>query len=113
MSNDHERYGRQIRLPEIGEAGQARLAASAVVLRASGPAQEVEATYLKAAGAKVVESTAATPEPPTEAKAHAAALAGLGVRDSEARIVAEGALRALEAMRAVLGVVEGDGAEPK
>ena len=110
MSNDHVRYGRQTRLPEIGEAGQARLAASQVVLRAAGPAQEIEATYLKAAGARVAASTPAKPEAPGEAQAHAVALAGLGVRDSEARVVAEGALRALEAMRVILGLVDGDGA---
>jgi len=106
-SNDQVRYERQIRLPEVGEAGQARLAASAIVLRAAGPAQEIEATYLKRAGASVTEGTPAERETAVDAKAHATALAGLGVRDSEARVVAEGALRALEAMREILGLVEG------
>ena len=104
MSIDHVRYGRQIRLAEIGEAGQARLDASEVVPRAVGVARDIEMTYLKRAGAKVLDN----PEANADATAHAAALATLGIRDSEARLVAEGALRALEAMRKILGISEVD-----
>ena len=106
MAIDHDRHGRQIRLPEIGEAGQARLLAAEVTLGGAGDAREIERAYLRGAGVRVSEAGA--PRPPAEAKAYAELLATLGLRDRAARDVGDGALRALIAMRAVLGI-GGDG----
>jgi sulfur-carrier protein adenylyltransferase/sulfurtransferase len=99
---DHARYGRQVRLPEIGEAGQERLSAATVALSATGFAREIEATYLRLAGARPVSADAdvrprAVKDP-----------ASLGLRHAAAREVGEGAFFALSAMHAVLGP-RGDG----
>lgn len=104
------RYGRQIRLPEIGEAGQALLCASEVVLRGAGDARTVEASYLARAGIRVVDDVGAENKAKAKALADgseqvgAAALVALALKDSAAREVGEGALRALLAMRKVLGM---------
>lgn len=45
-----ERYARQLRLPEVGEAGQARLAAARVALIGAGGLGAPAALYLAAAG---------------------------------------------------------------
>ena len=45
-----ERYARQLRLPQVGEAGQAKLAASSVVLLGAGGLGAPAALYLAAAG---------------------------------------------------------------
>jgi molybdopterin/thiamine biosynthesis adenylyltransferase len=114
MTIDRVRHGRQIRLPEIGEAGQERLAASEVVLSAAGDAREIEAAYLARAGVRVVDDANAEAKAKTKAdadgtaKLRAEALASLGIRDSVARETADGALRALLAMRKILGI-EGGG----
>jgi hypothetical protein len=110
------RFGRQIRLQEIGEEGQARLEASEVVLGGAGDAREVEGMYLRLAGLKVREAYASAS---AKAKAKAKpdeklatdAVKALGVRDRAAQDVADGAMRALVAMRAILGVsgARGDG----
>lgn len=94
MSADRLRYTRQIRLPEIGEAGQARLAAAAIAPSGAGDARAIEVTYLRLAGVGAVrdDETAARDVDPST----------LGVRDPAAREVAEGALRALAALREVL-----------
>jgi len=106
MSIDRARHGRQIRLPEIGEAGQARLVATRPRARTSAPnAHSVEVAYLEAAGVHV-ETSGAPDE--SDARALAAALDRLGVSDPAARGVAEGALAALMTMRAALGI-EGAG----
>ena len=108
------RYGRQIRLPEIGEAGQARLMASEVVLGGSGDVRTVEAAYVARAGIRVVDDATAEAKALATAvadgtdKLHADALASLGLKDSVAREVGDGALRALLAMRKILGI-EGAG----
>jgi len=102
------RYGRQIRLPEIGEAGQARLCASEVVLGGAGDARTIEASYVARAGIHVVDDAAADAKAKTKAladgsdKVHSDALAALGIKDSVARQVGDGALRALLAMRKIL-----------
>lgn len=85
------RYARQMTLPEVGLAGQARLTASRVAVPADGSlAREVEARYLRGAGCTVVPG-------------EASALAALGLaRGPEA--VGQGALAALVAVRAALGV---------
>jgi hypothetical protein len=108
------RYGRQIRLPEIGEAGQARLLASDVVLGGSGEVRTVEAAYLARAGVRVIDDAKAEAKAKAKAaangadKLHGDALASLGLKDSIAREVGDGALRALLALRAILGI-EGAG----
>jgi hypothetical protein len=99
MAIDRTRHGRQIRLPEIGEAGQERLGAAEVTLRSTAEAaREVEAAYLRAAGIRVARN-----EPGSVAQNEPGSVS-LGVRDPAARDVAEGALNALVAMRRVLGV---------
>ena len=109
MTTSGARHGRQIALPEVGEEGQARLEASEVVLGGAGDAREVEAAYLRLAGAKVREAYA-TASAKAKAKARpdeklaTDALKALGVRDLAARDVADGAMRALVAMRTILGV---------
>jgi hypothetical protein len=114
MSIDRVRHGRQIRLPEIGEAGQERLSASEVVLQGEGDAREVEAAYLARSGVRVIDDAAAAAKASAkagangDAKIYADALASLSMRDTAARDVAEGALRALLAMRKLLAI-EGDG----
>ena len=108
------RYGRQTRLPEIGEAGQARLMAADVVLGGAGDARTVEAAYVARAGMHVVDDATAEAKAKTTALAdgsdqlHADALTSLGLKDSVAREVGDGALRALLAMRKILGI-EGAG----
>lgn len=94
MSGDRLRYTRQIRLPEIGEAGQARLAAAAIAPSGQGYARTIEATYLRLAGVGTVREE--------EVGTLDADVSSLGVRDPAARDVAEGALRALAAIREAL-----------
>ncbi len=106
---DVARHGWQIRLPEVGEAGQARLADSEVVLGGAGDAREVEAAYLRGAGVKVREahgsaSAKAKAKARPDEKTVAEAVKVLGLRDPASRDVADGAMRALVAMRAILGV---------
>lgn len=102
MAVDRQRHGRQIRLAEVGLAGQARIDASDVTLGAQGFAREIEATYLRLAGARVHSAMEPTPAPMQ--------LADLGLHDGPATEVAEGALRALVALRRILGVgAESDG----
>lgn len=94
MPGDRLRYTRQIRLPEIGEEGQARLAAATVAPSGLGEARTIEATYLRLAGIGTVRDD--------EVGALDVDVASLGVRDPAARDVAEGALRALAAIRGAL-----------
>jgi hypothetical protein len=95
------RYGRQIRVVEIGEAGQARLAASLVVLQGQGFVREVEETYLRLAGVPIALLAA----PPADAVATNDLLpVDASFEHEAAREVAEGAWRALVAMRQILGM---------
>jgi hypothetical protein len=101
------RYGRQSRLPEVGEQGQAVLEATEAVLGAAGDARLVEATYLRLAGLKVREAAgnaAAKARARADDKTATAALRALALGDPAARDVADGALRALVTMRAALGI---------
>jgi hypothetical protein len=94
---DRRRYTRQVRLPEIGEAGQARLCAAKVTLATDGFARSIEERYLRASGVDPIE--------PVGGSATAMPL-DLGLRHEAAREVADGALRALVAIRAVLGIAD-------
>jgi molybdopterin/thiamine biosynthesis adenylyltransferase len=85
------RYVRQVILPEIGEAGQARLA-SASVRVGGGTSGEIEAAYLRAAGVGSIERGDADD---SDAPA-------FGITDASARDVALGAWRALRTMRAIV-----------
>lgn len=93
--NDHIRlrYTRQIRLPEIGEAGQARLRMSTVPLSGDDDARAIELAYLQAAGVTVIEG-----DRELEVDVDA-----LGLKDPAARAVGEGALRALVTMKEIVG----------
>jgi hypothetical protein len=110
MTIDRVRHGRQIRLSEIGEAGQERLSRTDVVLGATGDAREVEAAYVARAGMRVVDDARADAKEKAkvgadgQAAVRAQALASLGISDSKALEVADGALRALLAMRKALGL---------
>lgn len=96
MTIDRVRYTRQMRLPEIGEAGQARLSAAVVAPSGRGFARTIEETYLRAAGIGRLGDDGIAPGATVDADA-------LGIRDAAARAVAEGALRALAAVRTVVG----------
>lgn len=90
-----DRLERQRRLPEVGPAGEARLAAARAVVRGREGAL-VELAYLERAGLGSVELR------PREAPAefpHGAALLHPASRE-----VAAGAWRALRTIRGVLGV---------
>src|SRR5437870_3927899 len=94
--NDRLRYTRQIRLPEIGEAGQERLTAAKVSLSAKDEdAQALELGYLQAAGITVVDGDRDLPV--------ASHVDALGLKDPAARAVGEGALRALVAIKEIVG----------
>lgn len=86
------RFTRQIRLKDVGEAGQAKLVAASVTPRTTGFARSIEETYLRAAGVQVDSSSA-----PDDAFT-----SGLGLRHAAATDVADGSYAALVAMRAVL-----------
>jgi hypothetical protein len=115
MTLDRVRHGRQLRLPEIGEAGQERLLATEVVLGAVGDAREIEAAYAARSGMRVVDDARADAkekakeEADGQSAARTEVLASLGIRDPKALEVAEGALRALLAMRKAVGVGGGEG----
>jgi hypothetical protein len=115
MTMSAYRHTRQVRLAEVGEAGQSRLAAAEVEVRSAGFAGEVEARYLAGAGVGALRvasevhmaaaramdasvrlelgSVSAAPELPP----------GLASLEGAAREVAEGAYRALAGVRAALG----------
>ena len=83
------RYTRQTRLHEVGEAGQARLAAATIALRTTGAAAQIERRYLVAAGAVHVVSSASGRSTPLP----------FSFESEAAREVACGAHAALAALR--------------
>ena len=87
-----ELYERQARLIEVGEAGQARIAAARFEV-SNGPSSEVELSYLRRAGAEAELSEAGERRP----FPHQAAF-----RFAAARAVGEGAWRALHKLRSVV-----------
>jgi hypothetical protein len=89
------RHARQVILPEIGEAGQARIEAGSAVVDA-GRSGEIEALYLAGAGVgRIVVADAAS-------ASDARGAAPFDVRDEAARDVALGAWRALATLRALV-----------
>lgn len=93
------RFGRQIRLAEIGVSGQLELRRARIAPGAVGDAERVESLYLAASGVGL-----AAPEPTATPPEVAEVLAALDLAHPAARDAAEGALRALAAMRAVLRI---------
>ena len=110
------RHTRQVRLVEVGEEGQARLARATVDVRGGGPAGEIEARYLAGAGVgtirvvddaqaravgamdasiRVERGSLAPPPEPTP-------LDALDGMDASALDLARGAWRALDTLRRVL-----------
>ena len=92
MSFDRLRYGRQTRLPEIGEAGQARLSGAKVALGGEGFARTIEERYVRGFGGAIADDGPTHPVDP----------AILGIEHDAARGMGEGALRALVALRGIL-----------
>ena len=97
MAFDRLRHGRQSRLPEIGETGQARLCEAKIALRSEGFARTIEERYVRGFGA--------SPIAPEHGDIGGALLAGvemLGIEHEAAREVGQGALDALVALKAIL-----------
>jgi hypothetical protein len=104
------RHGRQIRLREVGEDGQARIARARPRVLAVGLAGEVEARYLAGAGVAafvVADDRAARAARAVDARATVTVEPAFAppsplpfeVEDASARAVAEGAWRALLVLR--------------
>jgi molybdopterin/thiamine biosynthesis adenylyltransferase len=92
-----ERYSRQRRLPEVGDAGQARLAQAALTVVGSDGAI-IEAEYLHRAGVERVELLpGGEPEPFSHEQAF---------RFAASRRIGVGAWRALAKIRRTLGMEE-------
>ena len=93
MTDDHSRYSRQRRLPEVGDAGQCRLERASLEARGRDGAL-VELAYLCRAGVNRVTLTLLEhPEPFVHAEAF---------RFEAPRAVGAGAWRALAQIRNVL-----------
>src|SRR5687767_5033255 len=106
-SAERARYARHLLLPEIGEAGQARLLACQVRVAASAEAGAlaVARSYLERAGLQVegvmersVEASLAVPD-----RARIDALAGSPIFLEAARALA-GAFAAVEIIKSVVGI---------
>lgn len=100
MQLDRRRYTRQIRLADVGEAGQAKLCAAEVSLVTTGLARSIEERYVRGAGMRVRTGARQEGGPAPD-------LAALGLRHGPARDVAEGALSALVLFRAALAASGG------
>jgi hypothetical protein len=109
-----DRHSRQIRLAEVGPAGQARIAQAVVDVRLDGPAADVAARYLAGAGvarvrvrdARLAHGASALapgvqvdvdPSLPVDGDAGA-----VDLRDAACRDLARGARFALRALRTAL-----------
>jgi hypothetical protein len=93
------RFSRQSRLAEIGPSGQSKLCTATVGVRSRGFAEEIERRYVLRAGMQEATSNEAAT---VSVDLPADALVALGLRHGAAREVAEGALRALVAIRSVV-----------
>jgi hypothetical protein len=111
------RYTRQIRLRDVGAEGQARLEAATITPSCTGLAREIEEIYLRNAGVKVeTQVSGAQPGDGAAETRVSGAQPGegagrdvvIGLRHAAAREVADGALAALVAIRAVLRGAEAD-----
>ena len=109
------RHARQASLVEIGEAGQAKIAAASVDVLGSDLTAEIEARYLAGAGVRALRvrdaSLAAVVhaiDPEIDVTVDASmgeastSVAPFDLRDASARAVAVGAHRALVALRKML-----------
>jgi hypothetical protein len=94
MDLDYERYGRQIVLPEVGPAGQRRLAACSVRFVGAGEPQALAERLHEAAGG--------TTAPGGEAGC-TVCLPALDPASGEAAVLGVAAWAAVEAARRVLG----------
>jgi hypothetical protein len=106
------RYTRQVRLAEIGDEGQQRIAATTAIVDAQGLAGAVEARYLAAAGVgKIATLHDEIGDAARAMDARVQVMTGVrvrlghgeppafGLRDAAARDVALGAWRALAHLR--------------
>lgn len=96
---DEARHGRQILLPEIGRAGQARIAASRAAVGGDTFAHEVAARYALRAGFSGVAPAAAAMSSAAVATGPAAVASGYTFFSREAAAVHDGARAALAAIR--------------
>lgn len=103
MAIDRRRHGRQIKLREIGDAGQEKLVSSTVALVGAGFARLVEERYVHGAGIGVAVDGASSPDADAR-MASALERVGLGLRHEASREIAEGAFRALVHVRTALEV---------
>lgn len=93
------RFARQIRLPEVGEAGQRAIASARIPLVETGLAGEIERRYLEAAGVtRFSEVSGPSSRARRELPSPIAAI------DGPVGEVARGAFRALESLHAVLAL---------
>jgi hypothetical protein len=90
---DDDRYSRQRRLPQVGDAGQARLGQAALSV-AAGPAALYELTYLLRAGVGVVAVEGWRVAEPFVHHAH--------FRHRAARLLGAGSWRALGKINRIL-----------
>ena len=104
---DRRRFARHLALPELGEAGQARILGARVALAGGGDpgAREVAALYLTRSGATII---GARPSPgdvvvPSFDEAAVVAIAGDPLLLEAARGLA-GALTAVEALKGLVGL---------
>lgn len=104
-NQQRRRYARQMRLANVGPSGQAKLCMAKVAIRSEGFVGAIERRYVLAAGMTETET-----EPTVDPRRldAAADVETLGLRHAAAREVAEGALRALAAIR--LALEDEDGA---
>ena len=115
MPSSQSRHARQARLAEVGERGQAVLAASTAVVKGEGLAAEVEARYLAGAGvgtlivgAEAVARVAREADPSVHVEVRDVvgddpeAPVALGLESAAAMALATGAYRALVRVCALL-----------
>jgi hypothetical protein len=109
---ERKRFGRQIRLAEVGEAGQSRLCRAAVALGGTDFVREIEGRYLCAAGVSIEKQATGNRQQATGNGESPLALpvaccllpvaCSLGIAHPIAAGAAEGALRALITIRSIL-----------
>ena len=114
-----DRHDRQARLAEVGSAGQTRIAAASIAVRASGLAAEMTTRYLAGAGVgrlrvgdRALADVATSVDPALRVEVDADASSPAPEDTSELRelrdpYAREAARGAREALRALRGVLEG------